>query len=308
MSYGTPRSPTEIEPYYTHIRRGRRASPELLAELQARYEAIGGTSPLAERSEAQAARLEEALDQLDPGRYRVQLGFKHTAPFVEDALDELASAGVERVVGLVLAPHYSSMGVGEYLSRLRSQAARRGGLPVACIESWYLEPAYVDFLARAVVEALARLPRQTKVLFSAHSLPLRVLASGDPYPAQLRATAEAVAQRCGLDPGAGWSIAWQSAGRTPEPWAGPDVGEVVRDLADHHRRAGWDGTPGERGVLICPCGFTADHLEVLYDLDIEVSRLAGKLGLAFARTRVLNDDPAVLGALAARVAAAAAGG
>ncbi len=305
MAYGTPRSPEEIESYYTHIRRGRPPTPELLADLTARYQAIGGVSPLAERTEAQAARLQEALDGIEAGRFRVTLGLKHAAPFIEDAVDELADAGVGRLVGLVLAPHYSSMSVGQYLGRLRARAAERA-VPAAGIDSWHAEPAYVEFLAKALTDAREALPEQTKVLFTAHSLPERILAEGDPYPDELRATAEAVAERCGLARWTGWSVAWQSAGRTPEPWIGPDILDVLRDLAGHYRQAGWDGTPGARGVLVCPCGFVSDHLEVLYDLDIEARAVAAELGLAFARTRVLNDDPTVLGALARRVAEAAA--
>ena len=162
------------------------------------------------------------------------------------------------------------------------------------IESWHLEPAYLDFLAAGVRTRLAELPARTKVLFTAHSLPQRVVAGGDPYPDQLRATAEAVAERVGLVPWSTWAVAWQSAGRTADPWLGPDILEVLRDLA---------ATGRAEGALVCPCGFVADHLEVLYDLDIEAEGLASELGLAFARTPVLNDDPAVLGALADRVLA-----
>ena len=163
------------------------------------------------------------------------------------------------------------------------------------IESWSDEPAYLDFLARAVTDGLAALPAGTKVLFTAHSLPERVL-DGDPYPEELRRSAAAVAARVGLDRWAGWSICWQSAGATPEPWRGPDVLDVLHDLA---------ATGRATGVLVCPQGFVSDHLEVLYDLDVQAAGLAAELGLPFARTRVLNDDPSVLGALADRVLALA---
>ena len=174
-------------------------------------------------------------------------------------------------------------------------AAGERGVPTSAIESWHLEPAYVDFLAVAVRDALASMPERTKVLFTAHSLPERVLV-GDPYPDQLHASASAVAEAVGLDRWAGWSLCWQSAGRTPEPWRGPDVLEVVRDLA---------ATGRAEGVLVCPQGFVSDHLEVVYDLDIETRAVADEVGLRFERTRVLNDDPAVLAALAERVLAAA---
>jgi ferrochelatase len=293
MAYGTPASPADVEAYYTHIRRGRPPTPEQLADLTRRYEAIGGTSPLAERTEAQRAALAAALEERAPGRATVVLGQKHAAPFIEDAAGSLVDGGADAVVGLVLAPHYSRSSVGEYHARLA--AAVDGRVPVGRVDSWHLEPAYVDFLARAVEAGLASLPDRTTVLFTAHSLPERALVD-DPYPDQLHASAEAVAGQLGLHPPRRWSIAWQSAGRTPDPWRGPDILDVLRDLA---------ATDRADGALVCPQGFVSDHLEVVYDLDIEAAAVANELGLAFARTRVLNDDPTVLGALADRVLAAA---
>jgi protoporphyrin/coproporphyrin ferrochelatase len=296
MAYGTPASVEDIEPYYTHIRRGRPAPPELLEELVDRYAAIGGISPLAQRTEAQRAAIESALDDLAPGRYRVVLGQKHAAPFIEDAVADLAAAGITTTVGIVLAPHYSGFSVGQYQSRA-AEAGAPHGITHHAIDSWHLDPAYVDFLTQAVADADAGLPERRKVIFTAHSLPERVLAD-DPYPDQLRDSAAAVAERLHLDPWSEWSIAWQSAGRTPEPWRGPDILDVMRELA---------ATEGTDGVLVCAQGFVADHLEVLYDLDIEAAGVADELGLAFARTRSLNDDPTVMAALAARVHATAGG-
>jgi protoporphyrin/coproporphyrin ferrochelatase len=295
MAYGTPGSPEEIEPYYRDIRRGRPPTPELLADLVRRYEAIGGISPLAERTRAQGAGLARALGERGAGEVGVTIGLKHAEPRIEAAVDELVASGVRRIVGLVLAPHYSAGSVQQYLDRARARAAELDpGVEVRGIESWHLEPAYLDFLAAGVRARLSELPERTKVLFTAHSLPQRVVAGGDPYPGQLRGSAGAVADRVGLVPWSTWAVAWQSAGRTPEPWLGPDILEVLRDLA---------ATGRADGALVCPCGFVADHLEVLYDLDIEARGLAEQLGLAFARTPVLNDDPAVLGALADRVLA-----
>jgi ferrochelatase len=295
MAYGTPATPDDVEAYYTHIRRGRPPGAAPLAELRGRYDAIGGTSPLAARTEAQRAAIADALEARSPGTWQVVLGQKHAAPFIEDAVADLAGAGVDRLVGLVLAPHFSASSVGQYHQRAGDAAASRG-LGFDGIESWHLEPTYLDFLARAVADARAELPQAHKLLFTAHSLPERALV-GDPYPDQLRESAEAVAGRLGLPRWSDWALAWQSAGRTADAWRGPDVLQVIRDLADTGRTD---------GVLVCAQGFTSDHLEVLYDLDVEAARLAGELGLAFARTRSLNADPVVMGALADRVVATAA--
>ena len=295
MAYGTPRTPEEIEPYYTDIRRGRPPTPEQLADLTARYDALGGTSPLAARTEAQRAALQAALDTAAPGRYHVVLGLKHAEPKIEAAVDALAAEGYTHIVGLVLAPHYSAFSIGQYLDRARA-AAEPHGITVAGIESWATEPAFVEFVAADLRAKLAAMPADTKVLFTAHSLPQRIIAAGDRYPDELRATAEAVAAAAGLSHWSSWAIAWQSAGRTPEPWLGPDILQVIDDLGGAENDAGH-----ERGVLVSAVGFVADHLEVLYDLDIEAAHRAAQHGLAFARTACVNDDPTVMAALAARV-------
>jgi protoporphyrin/coproporphyrin ferrochelatase len=266
MAYGTPSSLDDLEAYYTHIRRGRPPTADQLDELRSRYEAIGGVSPLRRITEAQRDRIAAALGD----EYTVTLGYKHAAPFIEDAVASLA----ETSVGVVLAPHYSRASVGEYVERLER--------PV--VESWHDLPEWLEFQTNAVRAALDDLPAHTHVVFTAHSLPERVL-TGDPYPSELETSAAAIAGRAGIDD---WSTAWQSAGRTPEPWRGPDILDVISGLdAD--------------GVLVCAQGFTADHLEVLYDLDIAASEHAEKAGIAFARTAMVNDDPVVLGALAERV-------
>jgi protoporphyrin/coproporphyrin ferrochelatase len=292
MAYGTPASPEEIEAYYTHIRRGHPPSAEQLDELTHRYQAIGGVSPLAARTRAQAGALAAALDAADPGRWRLALGNKHAAQLVESAIASLADRSApggrpDRIVGLVLAPHYSRGSVGEYHNRAAATAAEHG-LPYTPVESWHAVPAWLDAQADRVRDALATLPVKTQVLFTAHSLPERVL-EGDPYPDELRTSAAAIAERVGLDRWFGWTLAWQSAGRTPEPWRGPDVAEVIRDLGASGRA---------EGVLVCPQGFVSDHLEVLYDLDIDARRVAGEAGLAFGRTASINDEPAVMSALA----------
>ncbi len=292
MAYGTPASPANVEPYYTHIRRGRPPSPEQLADLQRRYDALGGTSTMAERTRAQVAAISAALGD----EYVVTLGQKHAAPFVEDAAETLAAEGITDVVGLVLAPHYSGFSVGEYQRRLAEAVEGHGGRAVG-IDRWSDLDAWQAFTATAVRDALAEMPERTKVLFTAHSLPERVLV-GDPYPAELARSARLIARRAGLATWAGFGLAWQSAGATPEPWRGPDVLQVIRDLA---------GTGRSEGVLVCAQGFVTDHLEVGYDLDIEARAVADEVGLAFARTRTVDADPAVMGALADRIVATAAG-
>lgn len=291
MAYGTPRHPEEIEAYYTDIRRGRPPTPEALADLVARYDAIGGISPLAQLTEAQRDALQAALDERAPDTYRVDLGLKHADPKIEEATEALLADGVERIVGLVLAPHYSSYSIGQYLGRARA-VAEPAGVPVGGVDSWATEPAFIDFISADLERRLEAVPAGSRVLFTAHSLPQRIIDGGDPYPDELRATAVAVADRLGLEEGRDWSIAWQSAGRTPEPWIGPDILEVIDSLADE------GSVPG---VVVSAVGFVADHLEVLYDLDIEAANRAAARGLAFARTACVNDDAAVMGALADRV-------
>lgn len=228
------------------------------------------------------------------------LGLKHAAPRIEDAIAELASQGFRRVVALVAAPHYSAMSIGEYLTRAR-EAAETLDVEVIGIESWATEPAFVDFTATQVRALLATLPANSKVVFTAHSLPQRVLTiEGNRYEREVRATAEAVATAAGLGHWSQWAMAWQSAARTPEPWLGPDILTVIDELA-----AAENDVRVERGILVSAVGFVADHLEVLYDLDVQAATHARELGLAFARTACVNDDPAVMTALAARVIAVA---
>lgn len=289
MAYGTPASVADIEPYYTHIRRGRPPEPQQLADLTARYEAIGGTSPLAERTEAQRAAIAAALDRRAAGRFVVALGQKHAAPYIEDGVAELMAAGVSSIVGVVLAPHYSAASIGQYQERA---AAAAGAVPFAGVSHWYDLDAFVAHQAGALTSVLATMPERTKVVFTAHSLPERALV-GDPYPGQLAASARAIADRAGLGRWGAWGLGWQSAGRTPEPWRGPDILTVIDDLAALGR---------SDGLIVVPQGFTSDHLEVLYDVDIEARTRAESAGLAFARPEVVNADASVMDALAGRVA------
>ena len=290
MAYGTPRSLDEVEEYYTDIRHGRPPPPDLLEELKGRYRAIGGRSPLLEITEAQVRGIEQRLDGVP-----AYLGQKHAAPFISEAVERMSKDGIERILGLVLAPHYSSMSIGDYTRRAQRAAEAISWQPeLNVIESWHTEPGYVRWLAARVEEAMSTLPNggrdETIVIFSAHSLPAAIVRKGDPYPEQLRETAEAVAELGRLKR---WQVAWQSAGRTADPWLGPDILEVLPTL---------QATEG--GVVICPCGFVADHLEVLYDIDIEVKQRADELGVDLVRTRAPNDDPEFLDVVAGVVRAA----
>ncbi len=293
MAYGTPSSPGQVEAFYTDVRRGRAPSADQLADLVRRYEAIGGVSPLSRRTAEQVEGIQQQLELRLPGRYLCTLGNKHSEPRIENAIENLAGQGTRDLVGIVLAPHYSRGSVGEYVSRA-SERATDLGMSAAFVEHWHDHPVLVELLAERVIRALeslgtagtdARENNGLLLLVTAHSLPVRVVADGDPYAGQLRRTGELVASASGLRR---WDVGWQSAGRTPEPWLGPDVLDRLRAL------------PGEKvsAVVVCPAGFTSDHLEILYDLDIEASRVAAETGVAFARTASLNADPRMCAGLA----------
>ncbi len=298
MAHGTPASREGVEEFYTRIRRGRPPSPAQLADLLARYDAIGGTSPLAAVTRDQVRSLARLLEAKEPGRYVVRFGAKHTAPFIEEAAAELAEAGVASVVGLVLAPHHSSVGSEEYLERAGCALAEAGGPPLLPVRQWYDRPGFAELWAARVRAALGRLEESERsravVVFSAHSIPEQAVAAGDPYPEQVVASAARVAEKAGIG---AWQVAWQSAGRAPGRWLGPALLEILPELA-----AG-----GCRAVVVCPVGFVADHLEVLYDLDVEASAAAARHGLGFSRAASLNDDPRLAELLAGAVRRVAAG-
>ncbi len=292
MAYGTPASAAEahVRPYLEHIRHGRPVSAAAVADLQRRYEAIGGYSPLIEISARQAQGLADRLAELRPDvEWDVSLGMKHSPPFIAEGLARLAEAGPELIVLLPLAPHASRLTTEEYFAAAReAAAAAKLEAPLVPAREWHTHPRFVRAWARRVRAALEYLPPGTAVVFTAHSLPARILEWNDPYPEKIRETAEAVARAVGL---ADWQVAYQSASQTGEPWLGPDVLEVIEELARQ-------GIPA---VLAVPVGFVADHLEVLYDLDIEARSRAQTLGLQFGRTPSLNDDPDFLATLAEAV-------
>ena len=287
MAYGTPATLDDVERYYTHIRGGHLPDAALVGELRDRYRAIGGSSPLLEITNAQARGLERALAVSAPGRYRVRLGMRHAPPFIEDGLAALLDDGAQSIVALVLAPHFSELSVGQYLARVRAALADRANeVELFTVEHWHLSPDYIALLAERVEAALAELRGgRCEVIFTAHSLPSRILAAGDPYPRQITETAAAVADRCDIE---SWSVAWQSAGRTSEPWLEPNILQALREAAQR----------GIEDVVVCPVGFVSDHLELLYDIDIQCVELAAELGLRLVRTPAPNDDPRFLSALA----------
>jgi len=280
MAYGGPNTLAEVEPYLLDVRGGRATSPELVAEIRERYAAIGGRSPILELTEAQAAGLARSLGSA----YAVRVGMRHWHPYIKEAVDALAAGGSRRVIGIAMAPHFSSMSVAAYERKLKDAAA--GRLEIAMIQRWGDEPKFLEAVAAHVRTALARFPapERVEVLFTAHSLPERILAAGDPYPVELRASADAVARRLGLGR---WHFAFQSAGATPEPWLGPDAESVIRELADQ----------GHDAFLLVPIGFVCDHVEILYDIDVEFRGLAAALGVRLERTASLNDDPLLVAAL-----------
>jgi protoporphyrin/coproporphyrin ferrochelatase len=271
MAYGSPERIEDIRPYLEDIREGRPVSDEAVEELTERYRRIGGRSPLDEVSERQRAALERELG------LPVYVGMKHWRPRIADAVEAALANDAERIVGIVLAPHYSVLSIAGYRERLESVLAGRAELRF--VESWYDHEPFLEVLAERVRETDAH------VLFTAHSLPERILAMGDPYRDQLLETSRLVAERAGLER---WSFAFQSASATGEPWLGPDILEELDDL---HAR-------GVRKVLVCPVGFVSDHLEILWDIDVEARERAAELGLELDRIESLNDDPAFVRALA----------
>lgn len=290
MAYGGPGSLGEVEPYLLDVRGGRPTSPEFVNEIKARYAQIGGRSPIRELTEAQAAGVQRTLGQ----RFAVYVGMRHWHPYIRDVVKQILADGHRRAVGIVLAPHYSAMSVGAYQKQLLEAAD--GRLETALVRSWGDHPRFLDLVAERVAQALQRFPSPgaVQVLFTAHSLPERILAAGDQYAVELRASAAAVAQRAGL---ATWQFAFQSAGATAEPWLGPEAGAVMTELAGR----------GHEAFLIVPIGFVCDHVEILYDVDIVYRSLAQRLGVHLERTTSLNDDPTLVGVLAELAHNAAAG-
>lgn len=296
MAYGGPNSLDEVEPYLADIRGGRPTSPELLEEITERYRQIGGSSPILRITNAQAAGVEAALNaSAEPGvRYRTYVGMRHWHPYIGDVVPQMLADGVQRIVAIVMAPHFSRMSVGAYMGKLDKALADAGAdVPVAQVESWWKEPAFVDAITRRIHAAReAKLPAEVRedapVLFTAHSLPARILESGDPYPQELEGSVAEVVER--LQP-KNWRWAFQSQGATADPWLGPTVEDTLEQLA----------AEGHTHVLLVPIGFVCDHVEVLFDVDIEHRHQAAELGITLERIEMLNDDPGLVVAVASAV-------
>jgi len=288
MALGGPDSLESVEPYLLHLRGGRATSPELVEEIRERYRATGGRSPVLEITRALAAKLEARRP------VRAVVGLRHWHPFIAEAWADVVALEPDRVVAVCMAPQYSAMTVGKYLEALAD--ARNdvggGGIPLSAVRSWAAHPRLVEALADRIRAALGRFPEPEQlsvpVLFTAHSLPERILRDGDPYPDEVRSTIDAVVAR--LPAGQPTAFAYQSQGRSPEPWLGPEVEPTLDRLAE-------GGVPG---VVVAPIGFVSDHVETLYDIDVEFRARAEKLGLRLERMEMPNaaDDLAdTLGAL-----------
>ncbi|MGM0876240.1 MAG: ferrochelatase [Bacillota bacterium] len=289
MAYGTPYKEEDIERYYTHIRHGRKPAPEMLQDLKDRYEAIGGISPLAKITLEQGEKLEQYLNQIqDEIEFTMYLGLKHIEPFVEDAVQKMQEDGITEAVSLVLAPHFSTFSVKSYNGRAKEEADKQG-ITITSVESWYTEPKFIAYWADRVKETYEGMTpdeRNSAVLVvSAHSLPEKIIANGDPYPNQLQETADLITGAAGVKD---YVIGWQSAGNTPEPWLGPDVQDLTRDLFNE----------GHKTFVYIPVGFVAEHLEVLYDNDYECKVVTDELGASYYRPEMPNAKPEFIDCLA----------
>src|SRR5438093_7993287 len=306
MAYGTASGPDDIERYYTDIRGGRAPTPEHLAALKERYAAIGNRFPLLEITTQQAEGLVQVLNgsATDGSPYRAYLGMKHSPPFVADTVARMRAEGIERAVGIVMAPHWSGMAIQTYIDRVL-EAAGDGPPSFTFVRSFHDHPMFVSFLAGRVAHALGTLMpaerEKAAIVFSAHSLPVRteddgshrcktctaeMCATACTYRAELQRTAQLVAAELELHQEV--TIGWQSAGRTADPWWGPPLEEVIQQLA----------SAGHPAVVVCSAGFVSDHLEILYDLDIEARALAAEAGMHLVRTEMPNADPSFVQMLA----------
>lgn len=291
MAYGTPYKEEDVERYYTHIRRGRKPSEEALQDLRDRYEAIGGISPLARITDEQAEALQSKLnDMQDEVEFKLYIGLKHIEPFIEEAVKQMAKDGIEEAVSIVLAPHYSTFSVKSYNGRAQEEAEKHGVTTIYSVESWYDEPGFIQFWTDEIQKVYDQMTQEeyekSVLVVSAHSLPMKILQNGDPYPEQLETTAKLIADKLQIEH---YAIGWQSEGNTPDPWIGPDVQDLTRDL--YHEK-------GYRTFIYAPVGFVSDHLEVLYDNDYECKVVCDEVGASYYRPEMPNTHPLFIETLA----------
>ncbi|MBK6710646.1 MAG: ferrochelatase [Chloroflexi bacterium] len=282
MAYGGPNSLDEIPGYLADIRNGRVTTPAVLEEISRNYRLIGGKSPLLEISTRQVAAVRA---RLDPDKFKVYMGMRHWAPWIEDVVGQMIDDGITQAIALVLAPHYSKLSVAKYHAKVADGLEMyRGHIDFDFIDSYHDAPKLIQALANRVNEGLSRWPEAERddvhIIFSAHSLPVRIMKMGDPYDSQLRETAQLVADKAGLA-AARWSWCYQSAGRSSEPWLGPQIQEHIPALA----------AQGIQNMISIPVGFVSDHVEILYDIDIQAQAVAKELGVRLERPSALNDDP-----------------
>ena len=291
MAYGTPYKEEDIERYYTHIRHGRKPSEEHLEDLRSRYEAIGGLSPLAKMTQKQAealcARLNEIQDEVE---YKLYIGLKHIEPFIEDAVEAMVKDGITEAVSIVLAPHFSTFSIKSYNGRAKETADKLGAtLKITSVEAWYDEPKFIEYWKQAINSAFAEMSEEERekacLVVSNHSLPEKIKLAGDPYEEQLIETARLIQEATGVK---NVEVGWQSAGQTPEPWLGPDVQDLTRELYKEK---------GFRSFVYTPVGFVTEHLEVLYDNDYECKVVCDELGANYRRPPMPNVHPLFIDAM-----------
>ena len=292
MAYGGPDSLDDIEPYLLDVRGGRPTSPELVEEIRERYALIGGRSPLLAITRAQAQELENRLNASNGPTFRAYVGMRHWFPYIREAVARIVADGIHDVVAVCMAPHFSRMSIGADVRKVEeAREARAPDLRVRFVQSWHDHPLLVEAIADKVRTAHERFPaearEQARIVFTAHSLPANILEQGDPYDKQLRETASLVAQRLSLPPEQ-WLFCYQSAAAGSVRWLGPAIEDVVVELAEQ----------GVEHILVAPIGFVADHVEILYDIDVVCRELAEKRGVRLERTESQNTSPAFIAALA----------
>jgi protoporphyrin/coproporphyrin ferrochelatase len=293
MAYGSPNSLDEVEPYMSQVRGGRQVTPQEVDDLKERYRLVGGKTPLLSITLAQAKALRAKLAS-DETQFPVYVGMKHWHPFIEDTVQEIVRDGAQSIIGIALAPHYSRLSIGGYEDAIVRGLSRGGSkIPVTMMKSWHTNHFLIEVLSKRVRDGLLKMqrPDNAVVLFTAHSLPKKMAENDDPYEKQLFETANLVATSAGIER---WDFAFQSAGQPRENWLGPQIHEQINKLAGD----------GFTEILVCPIGFVSDHLEILYDLDVEAKQQAKSLGVRLDRTKSLNDDPIFIKALESVVSTA----